>query len=78
MSATEALAIIIFVCLLAAWVIFDLVRTFKTGRARSRHGTAKRGHQPVRFWCYVLAEFFVLAFCFVMFCLAAFWPDIFR
>jgi hypothetical protein len=34
--------IIVTSCLLAAWVVFDLVRTLRTGRAHSRYGTFTR------------------------------------
>lgn len=59
-------------CFLAAWMTFDLLRTFKTGRARTRHGAAPRTNQPVRFWTYVYAEIFVLAVSFGIFCLGTF------
>jgi len=56
--------------LLARWVIFDLIRTLRTGRANTRPSAAKRAHQPVRFWTAVCAEMFVLMFCVAMICVA--------
>jgi ATP-dependent DNA ligase len=70
--------VIVMSCLLAAYVVFDLAKTLRTGRARSRYGTFTRKNQPGRFWRYIYSDYVVLAFCIAAFCWAVFWPDSFR
>lgn len=48
--------------LVAAYAGFDLIRTLRTGRARTRITTVTRKHQPVRYWRYVYSGFAVLLF----------------
>jgi hypothetical protein len=69
--------VIVMSCLLAAWVIFDLARALRTGRARAKFGNVTR-NQPGRFWRYIYSDYIVLAFCFAAFCWAVFWPDSFQ
>jgi len=66
MDLALAFGHIFLIGLASGWLIFDLIRALKTGRASIRHGAVKRTHQPLRFWCYVCAEMFVLLFCLAM------------
>jgi hypothetical protein len=46
----------------------DLVRTLKTGRAKTwMNGTATREHQPGRFWKYIFEGYAFLALCVIAF-----------
>ena len=54
--------------LLATFVGFDLIRTLRTGRARTwMNGTATREHQPGRYWRYVYGGYTMLLACVVVF-----------
>ena len=48
--------------LVAAYAGFDLIRTLRTGRARTRITTVTRKHQPARYWRYVYSGIAVLVF----------------
>jgi hypothetical protein len=64
--------------LVAAYAGFDLIRTLRTGRARTRMITVTRKHQPARYWRYVYAGFAVLLFFVAAFVWATLWPDSLR
>jgi len=65
--------------LVAVYAAFDLIRTLKSGRARTwMDGTATREHQPERFWRYVYGGWAVLALCAIGFFWALLWPDSLR
>jgi hypothetical protein len=49
--------------LVAAYAGFDLIRTLRTGRARTRITTVTRKHQPARYWRYVLGHCRARIFC---------------
>jgi hypothetical protein len=48
--------------LVAAYAGFDLIRTLRTGHARTRITTVTRKHQPARYWRYVYSGIAVLVF----------------
>ena len=61
--------------LVAAYAGFDLIRTLRTGRARTRITTVTRKHQPARYWRYVYSGVAVLLFFVAAFVCATLWPD---
>jgi hypothetical protein len=61
--------------LVAAYAGFDLFRTLRIGRARTRITTVTLKHQPERYWRYVYAGIAVLVFFAVAFVWATLWPD---
>src|SRR6266404_9454305 len=64
--------------LVAAYAGFDLIRTLRTGRARTRITTVTHKHQPARYWRYVYLGFAVLLFFVAAFVWATLWPDSLR
>ena len=64
--------------LVAAYAGFDLIRTVRTGRARTRITTVTRKHQPARYWRYVYSGIAVLVFFVAAFVWATLWPDSLR
>ena len=61
--------------LVAAYAGFGLVRTLRSGRARTRITTVTRKHQPARYWRYVYSGVAVLLFFVAAFVWATLWPD---
>jgi hypothetical protein len=70
---------IVFLALtLAALVVIDLIKTLRTGRARSMWtGTFSRGLEPQRFRRYVYGSYAVLMFCAGLVLWALIWPETF-
>ena len=64
--------------LVATYAGFDLIRTLRTGRARTRITTVTREHQPARYWRYVYSGIAVLVFFVAAFVWATLWPDSLR
>ena len=64
--------------LVMAYAGFDLIRTVRTGRARTRITTVTRKHQPARYWRYVYSGIAVLVFFVAAFVWATLWPDSLR
>jgi hypothetical protein len=60
------MALILLALGLSAIVIFDLVRTLRSGRARGKFGTITLKTQPDRYWRYVYWDYAVLGLCAVM------------
>ncbi len=69
----------LMVCIVALWQMFDLVRTLKTGRAKTwMDGTATRDHQPKKYWRYVIEGYVMLALCATGIIVVILWPNFFR
>jgi hypothetical protein len=70
---------IVFLALaLAALVVIDLIKTLRTGRARSMWtGTFSREVEPQRFRRYVYGSYAVLMFCAGLVLWALIWPETF-
>jgi len=70
---------IVFLALaLAALVVIDLIKTLRTGRARSMWtDTFSREVEPQRFRRYVYGSYVVLVFCAGLILWALIWPETF-
>ena len=62
-------------CCIATYVSVDLLRTIRTGRARTWNGAATREHQSARYWRYVHENCAMLAVCVAGFVGALLIPD---